>query len=295
MKNIIIFGTGEFGKDAYRYYREKEDVHIMFFCDNSIEKQNTELFGKKILSPNILLKDKYDEIVVASSFDNEIVQQLKSFSIEDKYIKVLNPNEIKIQLGNGKKFLLATQLTKDIASFFNKHQIPYHIDHGTLLGIMRDNHLIEWDTDIDFAALDTNIAEVFKLLQDYLVNYSAKYCQNNRWKCTLYNCDMNFNNSVQLLPMVIKIFNDCDDEISNSLFVDIEFKYKEGENLYWMIGSRKLSAPYRMCFPTKSILFQNQEIQVPGKSSEYLSLLYGNWKQELKDWSYNHFDNITLQ
>ena len=36
-------------------------------------------------------------------------------------------------------------------NLLNKHKIKYWLCHGTLLGIIRDNSLIEWDNDIDIA------------------------------------------------------------------------------------------------------------------------------------------------
>ncbi len=39
----------------------------------------------------------------------------------------------------------------DIAQLFNSKDIMYHIDHGTLLGIIRDGGILPWDIDIDFA------------------------------------------------------------------------------------------------------------------------------------------------
>ena len=38
-----------------------------------------------------------------------------------------------------------------VINLFNNNNIPYWICHGTLLGIIRDNKLIEWDHDIDIA------------------------------------------------------------------------------------------------------------------------------------------------
>ena len=42
----------------------------------------------------------------------------------------------------------------DVINLFNKYKIDYWICHGTLLGIIRDKKLIEWDHDIDIALWD---------------------------------------------------------------------------------------------------------------------------------------------
>ena len=39
---------------------------------------------------------------------------------------------------------------QEVVNIFNKEKIFYWIGQGSLLGIIRDNKLIEWDHDIDF-------------------------------------------------------------------------------------------------------------------------------------------------
>lgn len=292
MKNVIIFGTGEFGKDAYRYFHPNRDINILAFSDNNEMKHFTQFFDNKIIPPQDIPFLKYDEIIIASSFDDEIYQQLVNLKIEKEKIKILSLNQTKIQLENGKRFLLAEKLMLDFANFFNVNNISYHIDHGTLLGIVRDNSLLSWDIDVDFAIEEKDKDIVLKLLTHYLESYQIEYCKNNNWKCSLHNCVMDFENKIEKLPMVIKVFNDIDDFTSNSFFIDIELKYCIDENLYWMVGSRKLSVPVDMCFPAIPISFKNHTILVAKNTNDYLKSLYGDWKKVVKEWSYDQYSNI---
>ena len=279
MKNIIIFGTGEFGKDSFHFYQLEDNINIIAFSDNDITKHNTILLDTKIINPKDILTIKFDEIVIASSFDDEIYQQLIGFGIDTNKINILNLNEIKIQLSQGDKLALAQQLMIDIANLFNKEDINYHIDHGTLLGVVRDNSLMPWDIDVDFAVLSEDKDIIIKTLEKFLTTYSIKYCQNNNWKCSLHNCKITLDKNEEYLPMVIKVFNDCDDITSNSFFVDIELKYNYNDNLYWMVGSRKLSIPKEICFPVSSITFKDRLIKAPKETNQYLKHLYGNWQK----------------
>ena len=47
----------------------------------------------------------------------------------------------------------------DVIQILNKKNINYWICHGTLLGIVRDNRLIEWDHDIDIAVWDYEVSK----------------------------------------------------------------------------------------------------------------------------------------
>ena len=65
----------------------------------------------------------------------------------------------------------------EVVNILNKEKILYWIGQGSLLGIIRDNKLIEWDHDIDFCLWShENIKSNFiKLLEDKGFKYRCKY------------------------------------------------------------------------------------------------------------------------
>lgn len=109
MTKIIIFGASKLGKIALSYY---SDELVECFVDNDKKKENTFFCGKLVISFDELkqkyINDNRYRIVIASSYQSEIVQQLTlngfrnvfafSFNIEDKplYNKNLKVKEIKI-------------------------------------------------------------------------------------------------------------------------------------------------------------------------------------------------------
>ncbi len=293
MKNIIIFGAGEFGKDAYNFYQTIGNVNILAYSDNNTDIHNTAFFDIEIIPPSEIANLDYDEVAIASSFDDEIYQQLLDINIDKEKINILNLNNIKVQL-DGDKLLLAQELMFDLADIFNKKGITYHIDHGTLLGIIRDNSLMTWDIDVDFACQSRDKDMILEILNEFLSSYTSTYCTANNWKCSIHSCKITLDKTQEQLPMVIKVFNETDDKTSNSFFVDIELKYEHNSNLYWMVGSRKLSAPKDICFPSSSIVFKNKKLKVPKETKQYLTLLYGDWTKVIKEWSYNQYTNIEV-
>ena len=290
--NIIIFGTGEFGKDAYRYYEKATDINILAFCDNDTKKQGQLFFDKNIISINTINNYSYDKIIIASSFDDEIFSQLINQDFEKNKIEIISLNKIKKNLKEGDTLALAEELMLNISILFNKEHINYHIDHGTLLGIIRDSSLMPWDIDVDFACKSEDKDLILSMLNHFFKDFKSSYCKNNNWQCSIENCDITIQNTKENLPMVIKVFNNTDDINSDNFFVDIELKYEYNNNLYWMVGSRKLFTPVNICFPTSSILFKNTPINIPNNVNEYLRLLYGNWDKVIKEWSYDKYNNI---
>ncbi|MBN2782222.1 MAG: LicD family protein, partial [Campylobacterales bacterium] len=153
MKNIIIFGASKFGEKVFNYYQKDADINILSFCDNDVNKHSTLLFGKKIISPSKLLETDFDEIVIASSYEKAIQEQLFDMKIDKEKIKIFHTNFEEIQLKNENLLAISESLMFDIAQLFNENNINYHIDHGTLLGLIRDSQILPWDIDIDFAIL----------------------------------------------------------------------------------------------------------------------------------------------
>ena len=49
----------------------------------------------------------------------------------------------------GKTGQIAIKMLKKVSRFLEKHNIPYILEAGTLLGVVRENRLLPWDNDID--------------------------------------------------------------------------------------------------------------------------------------------------
>jgi hypothetical protein len=47
---------------------------------------------------------------------------------------------------------------KDVCILLKQHNVNFWICHGTLLGIIRENRLLPWDHDIDFAVWDSEVS-----------------------------------------------------------------------------------------------------------------------------------------
>ncbi len=73
-KKVLIWGTGEAGKTAYR--RLRETAQLIGFIDSNPAKTGTYLFDLPIHSPGELKDLEYDRIVIASMYHAEIMVQL---------------------------------------------------------------------------------------------------------------------------------------------------------------------------------------------------------------------------
>lgn len=70
----------------------------------------------------------------------------------------------------------------DICKYFNKNNFNWWIDSGTLLGIVRDNKLLENDKDIDISLIDVKKTDISKILEDPIFYHyrKVKYMYRNK-------------------------------------------------------------------------------------------------------------------
>lgn len=73
--------------------------------------------------------------------------------------------------------LVMLEMVKELDRICKKHNIPYFLYGGTLLGAFRHNGFIPWDDDLDVAMLRSDYKRLAKVLPDELPDHIA--FQNN--------------------------------------------------------------------------------------------------------------------
>ena len=83
-KQIILFGAGEFGRKAFKYFGA--DL-VAYFADNNPKRTGETYLGKKIISFSELekIKDKYTVCIAAERYV-EIEEQLRSNNFKSFYV-----------------------------------------------------------------------------------------------------------------------------------------------------------------------------------------------------------------
>lgn len=291
MKNIVIFGASKYGEKVFNYFKDKENIKINYFCDNNQDKQHNQFLGINVIPPNELLNIDIDEIVIASSYESEIKEQLLKLGIDQNKISIFSTNIDNIQFKNNSDLLLISEtLMFDISNALIENNINYHIDHGTLLGLIRDNRILPWDIDIDLAIEETELKKVINLLDNFLVNYTNKYCAVNNWEYFVCYTKKDHKNHTQDIAY-ITVVNNVEDK-NSTIGLDIHVKYTHNGNIVWTLAERKLSATKSYCFPTIDFTFKTKTLKIPNDSSSYLTELYGEWKTPVKEWDYSKYSNI---
>jgi phosphorylcholine metabolism protein LicD len=205
------------------------------------------------------------------------------------------------RFGDKKNVSDALDVLKKLISALDKYDIKYYLDFGTLLGAVRDKGLIPWDDDIDISILKKNdynkIQYVLKELNDkyklrtYIYTFKESLNKFHK-KCKIHtNQDLSFVNSDNL--QIAKVRNNIFWIFGRgNVSIDIFFKYKYNNNLFWFADGKSNKIPSKiMQDELIKINFYDLECYIPKNYDEYLTALYGDWKTPNKDWIED--DSIT--
>ena len=97
---IFVWGTGTYGRRAVNDYIHNEDISA--FIDN--DKTKTEFMGKKVVSPEYLLSNDYDCVLVATAYSSEIYAQCKELGIDLNKVIFLYNNYVLTDLNTDPSF-----------------------------------------------------------------------------------------------------------------------------------------------------------------------------------------------
>ena len=252
--------------------KNKEWINYIYLSDNNSKLWGKTYYGLKVISPNQLLLVDYDEIVILTWAFYPIKKQLIQMGVYEDKIKSINKRLVTksvFQDANVREESL--KFLSELCLFFNKYNVNIFIEAGTLLGLIRDNDLISWDTDLDLSVSDVDIIKALSLL-------------NNFRSSSVYNIEIGV------------------DEVSLSHQI-VGYVFILNQRIPFDIFSRKIHADYSVSdsgefFKVKKkhfdikcdFLINKYKFNIPYHHEEYLATLYGhNWLIPKKNFTYSDF------
>ena len=277
-EKIIMFGASSAGVTFIKKYQN--EYEILAIADNDRKKHNTTLYNYLIIDPLQIKDYKYDYIVITSSFLLQIKDQLlKELKIDPLKIKALPKGGLYSSKSyrpfeHEKTMILAREILLFIIEILASEGIRYFVDHGTLLGLVRDGDIISWDDDIDFSIHSDDLEKVvmcmsrnikkFPLSNELEWGAHLKYNQENKPCSITLSFDNNSKSDIKQFPISITANYFVDGLAIQTVTYAPEDHFKQCE--YIMYKGRKISVPY--------------------KYELYLEYHYGEWKQPKKDISF---------
>lgn len=153
--------------------------------------------------------------------------------------------------------VLAKEILFDIKKVFEKYNITFWLDCGTLLGAMREKDFIAWDkNDID-VGMYRPIFLNLELWRNLLIDL-------NKRNITPYTV---WNNSVFTCKR-------------DAFMIDTHIVKKRDKEYFMEMNGILFHFPEKIFDQLDEIIFLGEKFNVPHNPEEYLNMLYGNdWKE----------------
>lgn len=183
---------------------------------------------------------------------------------------------------------IAKKALRDTCGLLDKHRIPYVLEGGTLLGIIRENRLLPWDNDVDITVTDDQLVKINKLKWHLMMmGYEIKL---RRAKEDMPHFPIG---TVRLVKVrKIKVFSE------NLGILDIFVKRKVDDKYFWIVGQHEhvlKSVASHFYEKRTRYLFDGYSYQVPEQYEEYLTCRYGNWREPVKDYNFKTDDKSIVR
>lgn len=180
------------------------------------------------------------------------------------------------------------RLLERATTFLEKYNIPYWLEGGTLLGIIRENRLLPWDNDLDISIRSEDFDRLRRILPKFY--YRGMIAKVREHKID----DPPFQKGEVRL---IKVYATKYLFFKTPLVLDIFVKKKLDDQYYWVVGVKrraKKAVPARFYDELTTVQFNNKTYSIPKLTDEYLTYRYGDWRTPVKTWNYIKDDQSTV-
>jgi phosphorylcholine metabolism protein LicD len=182
-----------------------------------------------------------------------------------------------------KNLIRARKVLFDVIDFLESENIEYHLEGGTLLGIVRDGELLPWDHDIDLSILVKDAKKLAKKAYKlFFKGYRVTRKKINRDIEGFKKGNYRIFKVKKFLPSILKgifpIFN------KHMIVADIFVKFVSEKNTYWQAMGKVMRVDNSFYSSSDSVEYMGKVLNAPYNHTEYLSEKYGDWKITVKEW-----------
>ncbi len=194
----------------------------------------------------------------------------------------------KIKL-TGKYAVLANKMLKDVTEILYKIGVPYVLEAGTLLGIVRENRLLPWDNDVDITITAQHADKLLKnLWRFYLKGYRPRV---RRFDKDIGPFKKGMIRIIKVQKLKYFIFRDVK-------MLDIFVKFPFGDEYQWTVSVKKpvlKGVPKRFYDEIGELEYKGRKYSVPEDYEGYLEYHYGDWRTPIKEWNFRTDDKCVKE
>lgn len=193
-----------------------------------------------------------------------------------------------------KRQQLAISTLIKITDILDRHNVPYFLEGGTLLGIVRDKAILPWDHDIDLSITEESINMVLKLRWVFFRH--GFILSLRRSKTEAVPCNKNDITIIKIKPsfsyLLSIIFSP---RYINSVICDTFVKKKHSGFYYWQAMNKIMRVSENYYNSYNFVSFYNRNLKVPSNYKNYLTEKYGDWTVPVKEWNCGKDEKNNLE
>ena len=276
-KKVILFGlianidllfTNELWQD------------VIFICDNNSSLHGRKVNGVSVIGPDGIHAIEFDEVIVLTWAYNQIKNQLLALNVPSCKISSVNKRLVTKSVFQDQLIRsIALKFISDLCAFSFNCGLNIYIEAGTLLGIVREKDLLQWDTDIDFSVNNADIIPAFELL----IQFSNIY--NENYKVHINDISNGYSGNGQITGFInIKSQSIPFDLFTRSIEGDLSVS-KSGD--FFACDAKHFNG-------IETLIYDDLFFTVPIDYEKYLASVYGSdWRVPKYNFSYADF-NYTV-
>lgn len=180
----------------------------------------------------------------------------------------------------GKYEKMGEKALRDVVDILDLAGIPYVLEGGTLLGVIRENRLLPWDNDLDLTITRNNAKSLLKIRWKFWLKGYRTRIRTHRQSSDYFK-----KGSARILKIQTRKFFFFKD-VS---LIDIFIKDLKDGRYYWTVSDKKpvLKSVARHFYENISYYdFKGKSYRVPEDCDLYLENRYGDWRTPKTTWDF---------
>jgi hypothetical protein len=182
----------------------------------------------------------------------------------------------------------ALRMLHTVCRLLDAHDLPYVLEAGTLLGVVREQRLLPWDTDVDLTVTEEHSDALLALRpQLWRAGYRTRV-RRHRQRCGPFAAGQ---------PRLLKVQTRRWLLLKDQGLLDIFVKVRAGDDCHWVVGDRTpvwKQAPAHFYTERTRRRFDGYDFLVPADAEGYLAYHYGpDWRTPVTTWDYLHDDHCV--
>lgn len=180
-------------------------------------------------------------------------------------------------LASARKMLLL------VTSMLDENKIPYYLEGGTLLGLVRDKELLPWDHDVDLAAPIEYAPAILKLrFQLLLRGYKLSVRKSTQTFGPVKAGDYSVIKIKPIFGYFIRWFLP---KYTSFIVLDLFLKTSDETHTYWQAQGKFMRVTNQYYKTFEEIEYAGHLLKVPNRYCDFLTDKYGNWSVPVKNWN----------